>query len=111
MTEMAISQAILGFKLSNKIDRDYLYYYFCSIENKVKTIGQTGTQANLSKSIVENLDIHIPTDIKEQQAIADTLTAMDDEIAMLQLERDKYANIRAGMMDELLSGKKRLIKI
>lgn len=51
---------------------------------------------------------YIPTDIKEQYAIADTLTAMDDEIAVLQMERDKYANIRSGMMDDLLTGAKRL---
>lgn len=51
---------------------------------------------------------YIPTDIKEQYAIADTLTAMDDEIAVLQMERDKYANIRSGMMDDLLTGRKRL---
>ena len=50
----------------------------------------------------------IPTDIKEQTAIADLHTAMDDEIAVLQMERDKYANIRSGMMDDLLTGAKRI---
>ena len=33
---------------------------------------------------------------------------MDDEIAVLQMERDKYANIRSGMMDDLLTGAKRI---
>ena len=50
----------------------------------------------------------LPSDIREQHAIADTLTALDDEVALLQAERDKYLQIRSGMMDDLLTGKIRL---
>lgn len=52
--------------------------------------------------------IMLPPTIHEQHAIADTLTALDDEIALLQAERDKYLQIRSGMMDDLLTGKIRL---
>ena len=52
--------------------------------------------------------IMLPPTIHEQHAIADTLTALDDEIALLQAERDKYQQIRSGMMDDLLTGKIRL---
>ena len=51
--DVAISQAILGFSLSNEIDREFLYQYLCNIESSIKCLGQTGTQTNLSKSIVE----------------------------------------------------------
>lgn len=36
--------------------------------------------------------------------------AEDDEISLLESERAKYEQIRSGMMEELLTGKKRLIK-
>lgn len=52
--------------------------------------------------------IMLPPTIREQHAIADTLTALDDEVALLQAERDKYLQIRSGMMDDLLTGKIRL---
>ena len=63
---------------------------------------------NVQSKTLLAMRVSYPADIKEQRAIADSLTAMDDEIAMLQLERTKYANIRSGMMDDLLSGTKRL---
>ena len=104
----AVSQAILGFKLSKRMDRDFLYYYFCFIEESVKKMGQTGTQSNLSKKIVEDFEIYVSKDISEQQAIASTLSTMDEEIQTLQEERDKYALVKQGMMQQLLTGKIRL---
>ena len=40
--------------------------------------------------------------------IADTLTAMDEEIEALEIERDKMIQIREGAMDDLLTGRVRL---
>ena len=107
--DLAISQAILGFKLSNLIDRDFMYYYFCFIENTIKNIGQTGTQSNLSKSIVENFEIYHPHDVSEQQAIAKILSDMDTEIATLETKLAKYRKLKTGMMQQLLTGKIRLL--
>ena len=106
--ETAISQAILGFVLSDKIDRDFLYYHFNFIEPIVKEMGQTGTQSNLSKTMVENFTILLPP-IKEQRAIASVLSTMDEEISALEAKRDKYIAIKQGMMQQLLTGKIRLI--
>ena len=47
-------------------------------------------------------------DKKEQEAIAETLTAMDEEIEALEIERDKMIQIREGAMDDLLTGRVRL---
>jgi type I restriction enzyme S subunit len=107
--DTAISQAILGFKLFDALDRDYLYYHFCFIENIVKYMGQTGTQSNLSKKIVEDFELTIPPTIAEQSAIAAVLSGMDTEIAALEQKRDKYIAIKSGMMQDLLTGKIRLV--
>lgn len=107
--DTAISQAILGFKLSDALDRDYLYYHFCFIENIVKDMGQTGTQSNLSKKIVEDFELTIPPTIAEQRAIAAVLSGMDTEIAALEQKRDKNIAIKSGMMQDLLTGKIRLV--
>ena len=106
--ETAVSQAILGFTLSSEINIDFLYYHFCFIEDIVKNMGQTGTQSNLSKGLVQEFTIVLP-EIEEQEAIADVLNTMDDEIHQLEAERDKYTLIKQGMMQELLTGKTRLV--
>lgn len=54
------------------------------------------------------ITIHIPMDTAEQRAIAAVLSDMDAEIAALEAERAKYARIKSGMMQELLTGKTRL---
>ena len=71
-------------------------------------MGQTGTQSNLSKQIVQDFMVKLPSDIKEQQAIATILSDMDKEIADLEALRDKYRLLKSGMMQKLLTGQVRL---
>lgn len=51
----------------------------------------------------------MPKNISEQRAIARILTDMDDEIAALEKKRDKYVAMKDGMMQQLLTGKIRLV--
>ena len=71
-------------------------------------MGQTGTQSNLSKQIVQDFMVKLPRDIKEQQVIATILSDMDKEIADLEAQRDKYRLLKSGMMQKLLTGQIRL---
>lgn len=107
---LSCSQAILGITPSKNIDTEYLYYILSYIEETVKEFGQTGTQTNLSKQLVQDLELYLPTDAKEQQAIATILSDMDKEIADLEARRDKYKLIKSGMMQKLLTGQIRLVK-
>ena len=56
------------------------------------------------------LQVYIPSNFKEQQAIATILSDMDKEIADLEAQRDKYRLLKSGMMQKLLTGQIRLIK-
>ena len=47
-------------------------------------------------------------EIKEQHAIAEILTAMDEEIESLETEKEKMMQIKEGAMDDLLTGRVRL---
>ena len=80
-----------------------MFIYFLCQKLNIPNTGYNRHFVYLKESI-----FYLPSDIHEQHAIADTLTALDDEIALLQAERDKYQQIRSGMMDDLLTGKIRL---
>ena len=54
------------------------------------------------------IEIFMPN-IKEQQAIAQILSDMDGAITQLETKKEKYQAIKQGMMQELLTGKTRLI--
>ncbi len=56
------------------------------------------------------LQVYIPSDFVEQQAIATILSDMDKEIADLEAQRDKYRLLKSGMMQKLLTGQIRLVK-
>ena len=59
-------------------------------------------------NVVKNYELRLPT-IPEQTAIAEVLSDMDAEVAALEQRRDKTRAIKQGMMQELLTGRTRLI--
>lgn len=107
--EVSSSQAILGIQCYDQIlCVEYLYYYLSFIKYFMRTQGQTGTQSNLNKNMVQNINIMLPS-IEEQKAIAQVLSDMDLEIEALEEKLEKYKTIKQGMMQELLTGRIRLI--
>ena len=93
-------------------DKDFLYYLLCSDDVMSQYIGMAAGSSvkNLNKEKVASLSLVIPTNIKEQQAIATILSDMDKEIADLEAQRDKYCLLKSGMMQKLLTGQIRLVK-
>lgn len=69
----------------------------------------TGTKvSSISKAGLRTTVLHVP-DLTEQKAIASVLSDMDAEIAALEAKRAKYESVKQGMMQELLTGKARLV--
>lgn len=68
-----------------------------------------GAQWNIWKSDILEYITNIPKDINEQAAIARILLDIDSEISELEKKRDKYKQIKQGMMSELLTGNIRLL--
>ena len=60
--------------------------------------------------ILAQVQIELPPDYEEQRAIATVLSDMDTEITALEHRRDKTIAIKQGMMQQLLTGKVRLLK-
>ncbi len=102
------SQAILGIKAKSSLDNEFLYYFMTSIRARVKTMGQQGTQANLNKGMVQGFHLRLPPR-PEQTAIAAILSDMDAEIAALEAKLAKARALKQGMMQELLTGRIRLV--
>ena len=71
--------------------------------------GTSNSQKRITPSIFLEYKCYLPSSLAEQQAIASVLSDMDAEIEALEARRDKVRHIKAGMMQELLTGKTRLI--
>ena len=102
-----------GFRLIdlNSIDPLFISYLINSeIGRKFfLSLAQGATRYNLSKSNFNKIVIEIPQNKQEQNAITSVLFDMDKEIEALELKRTKFEQIKQGMMQELLTGKTRLV--
>ncbi len=63
---------------------------------------------SLNTQILNSIDVILPP-LPEQYAIATVLSDMDAEIDTLERRRDKTTAIKRGMMQELLTGRVRLV--
>lgn len=68
-----------------------------------------GGVGNLNVNVVREFDIPIPS-YEEQTAIANVLSELDTEIEELEKKLNKYKAIKQGMMQELLTGRIRLVE-
>ena len=60
-------------------------------------------------NVMKQIVIDLPETVEEQKAIASVLSSMDREIESLEGKKAKYEQIKQGMMQQLLTGKIRLI--
>lgn len=92
-------------------DMQFLYYALCSdgVKNQYIAMAAGSSVQNLNKEKVANVILNAPTSLEEQSAIASVLSSMDEEISALEAKREKYTAIKQGMMQQLLTGKIRLI--
>ena len=63
----------------------------------------------LNRNDVHSFSVRVPRSADEQAAIAAVLTDMDSELAGLEQRREKTRLIKQGMMQELLTGRTRLV--
>ena len=92
-------------------DPRFVFYLFQTHEyrNFISLILAGSSINNLKPSDIESAEFKIP-DRNEQTAIASVLSDMDTEIAALAQRRDKTRVIKQGMMQQLLTGRVRLLK-
>ena len=104
--DLFTNEAICSFN-SLTANADYLYYALervdFSLYGKQAVKGYT-----LNKKSLKTVKVTLPT-AAEQAAIAKVLSDMDAELSVLESRRDKTRNIKQAMMQELLTGKTRLV--
>jgi len=108
---LCMNTSTMRFKVINeKIDK-YFFFHFLKSDSFKEQIGGKATgsaQLNFGPSHVKNIQISLPNLI-EQKEIAIILSDIDDEIDSLERKLSKSKLIKQGMMQNLLTGKIRLV--
>jgi type I restriction enzyme S subunit len=95
---------------SSKVKNEYFGFLYETevVWKQLLSITQGSSNININAANIKSIQIPLPP-LEEQRAISEVLGDMDAEIAALEQRRDKTSAIKQGMMQELLTGKTRLI--
>lgn len=94
----AYSARFLYYVLESRVFRDFL-----------DMLSAGSTIVHLYQKDLVNFSFMAPATLDEQEAIASIIYDMDCEIREFEDKLDKYKNLKAGMMNDLLTGKIRLV--
>lgn len=90
-------------------DVEFLYYLMTTQKAGLISLCGGSTFLEINKKQLSAYEVTLPKERDEQTAIASILSDMDAELTALTARRDKTRNLKLGMMQELLTGKTRLI--
>ncbi len=107
-TKIWASDCSVVEEIKGKSIISYLYYILCFNQEKIYKLQTGGAQPHVYPDDIHNLSFIIPNSLKEQTAIANVLQAADTEIKLLKTRTDKLREKKKGLMQVLLTGKKRL---
>ncbi|MGY6216603.1 restriction endonuclease subunit S [Methylolobus aquaticus] len=91
-----------------RYDNDFLYHFLICLEPVWVKHSKGSTFDSVNSADIKAMEINVPKP-EEQTAIATVLSDMDAEITALEARRDKTRLLKQGMMQELLTGRIRLV--
>ncbi|MGD9732325.1 MAG: restriction endonuclease subunit S [Desulfamplus sp.] len=106
--EMTSNQQINAVFPNDSYSTEFLYYSLNLISEQIKLSASEQALPMINKTEFEKILIQLPTK-EEQTHIASILSDMDNEITALENKLEKYKKIKLGMMQNLLTGKIRLL--
>lgn len=108
--EATTNQSCLAIYETEKLSVHYLYHFYVKYGDALAfAYAQGSKQQSFTAAITKKLPIILPSSKAEQTAIANVLSDMDSEIQTLETKLAKYRKLKTGMMQQLLTGKIRLV--
>jgi type I restriction enzyme S subunit len=93
-------------EISDEVSAKFIFYKFNTIN--WRSYNEASGVPSLNASTIEDIEVSVPA-FTEQTAIAEVLSDMDAELVALTQRRDKTRALKQGMMQELLTGRIRLV--
>ncbi|GHQ21859.1 hypothetical protein VN0324_07320 [Helicobacter pylori] len=106
-----LNQRVGVFRAKTSFCYDFLVQFVFSelFTSRLKLILTAGAQPNISSFDIEDFEIPLPP-LNEQIAIANILSALDNEIASLKNKKRQFENIKKALNHDLMSAKIRVLK-
>lgn len=105
--DCCIGRGIGAIRAKSGINHIFLFYYLKFINRKINSMAGGSTFKAVTKSQLERFEITIPS-LQEQEKIAEILSNLDKKLSIQQFKKSKLEMIKKGLMNNLLSGNKRI---
>jgi type I restriction enzyme S subunit len=109
LVSLTTNQSIAAIFPSSRHDSKFLFYV---METKYKELRDLsdggGGRGGLNLAIIKDVRVTVP-ELDEQKKISEVLWSMDDELEALTEQVSKLRMVKEGMMQDLLTGKVRLV--
>ncbi|RUR34069.1 restriction endonuclease subunit S [Vreelandella andesensis] len=99
---MATNQGFQSLRCKKNALADYIYQYITWIRPELERMSAGSTFSEISSSSVKRLRATLPP-LSEQKKIAAILSSVDEVIEKTRAQIDKLKDLKAGMMQELLT--------
>lgn len=107
--DVTTNQGFKNFIPFDKVDVEFLYYLLLTQRQGFINLCGGSTFLEIGKAQLRVFGVRVPATKIEQTAIAAILSDMDDEIVALEGKLAKARHLKQGMMQELLTGRIRLV--
>lgn len=108
--ELNIWSPLALIRVGHRASETFVFYALqaSNIHGQITLLTNSSSQGNMGMSDIGLLEVPLPKR-DEQTAIAAVLSDMDAELSALEARRDKTRALKQGMMQELLTGRIRLV--
>lgn len=103
-----VNQQINAVICNDNISCDYIYYAILFKSPILKNFSGVAAIPIIKKSLFEIFKIPLPKKREEQEKIAKILSTVDERIQLLKEKKKKLGIVKKGLMNELLTGRKRI---
>ena len=105
--EIVINQQLHAFICPANLSNEYIFYALTIQTPYMSKLATTTTIPYMNKNSCESIPVFLPP-LPEQQKIASILSTADTEISTLEKQLAAYKQQKRGLMQQLLTGKKRV---
>ncbi|MCL3781164.1 restriction endonuclease subunit S [Prolixibacteraceae bacterium JC049] len=108
---LLMNTSVIRFKPLQGLIYNWLLIFLKSnlFKNQIDLLITGGAQPNFGPFHLNKIEISFPIDIKEQEEISQIIIDTDKELEKLEQKLAKYQEVKQGMMQQLLTGKIRLL--
>ena len=109
LTPICTNQGFKSLVCHDGTLNEFVYYLILTLRRRLIERSSGSTFLEISKNAIGSIEVRLPA-LEEQREIASVLSDMDLEIKALEERRDKVRALKEGMMQQLLTGRTRLVE-